>query len=260
MPPPAQPPLGIRPGLRSFPLGEEEEEEARTPPCPPLVTTGATASLAVGAAGGGTAAINTTGTSPGIRSTGVSALHGLGAAAVTDGLQQLLEQPQRQQQPSFGRVSYLPTSPRGDVAGSDPLADLLLGRSSSGAVASADTAAASRRLLTKDRFLVLFELPLCTYLALQPIRAAAAADMTVLVALPALLYWLACVGHALALHLSPCFAIARRRLLWGLRLDVALLLLQVSRQQVSCRPYTYYDRCASTFLRLIDGTPSDSQP
>ena len=93
--------------------------------------------------------------------------------------------------------------------------------------------AGARRSLSTDRFLVLFELPLCSYLASQPIliacsRGGIGRAACLACTMPALTYWLACVGHALLLALKPQAAMKRRTLLWGARLDVMLLLLQLS--------------------------------
>ena len=100
---------------------------------------------------------------------------------------------------------------------------------------------------SNDRLLVLFELPLCSFLAWQPVSLAIAAGATprlILYSMPALMYWLACIGHALALMYAPKAAVQRRRLLWGLRLDVALLLLQISNtlllQEGGDGPYQEY--------------------
>ncbi len=93
--------------------------------------------------------------------------------------------------------------------------------------------AVDAQLLSKDRMLVLIELPLCTLLALQPLRAAAllvqqGQPALISLAAPAFLYWLSCLLHALALASAPAVAMRRRRLMWGLRLDIALPLLQLS--------------------------------
>ncbi|GAX85402.1 hypothetical protein CEUSTIGMA_g12818.t1 [Chlamydomonas eustigma] len=94
------------------------------------------------------------------------------------------------------------------------------------------------QLLSKDRMFILVELPLCTYLALLPIRRAlllAVSSSAWICALPAIMYWLACLIHALAIASYPVPTMRRRNLLWALRLDVALALLQVSNTMLLIR-------------------------